>query len=96
MWKKLVVIALGIVFMEILLTIATKAPNLTTFEILVFRIILSVIAGAIGAITLGLVGMNLDNLIQIGGGLILFVIVYEINLPQLVNQKKSNKKNKKK
>ena len=82
-WPKIVAIASGLVFLVALLVIAIFIPFPSPFQIFVFRIILSLSAAAFGAAIPGVVNLSISaiphTIIEAGGAIALFVLIYLVN-----------------
>jgi tetratricopeptide (TPR) repeat protein len=76
----------GIVFVCILLVIAYVTPNPTSFQEWIYRVVMSLAAGGIGAIIPGLLTFN-SPWVKAGGAMACFAIVYLMNPPSLASQK---------
>ena len=66
----------GVVFVIVLLTLATLVPNPTPFQYTVFRIVLALAAGGVAAMIPGFLTVNVPNILRAGGALAVFVVVY--------------------
>jgi hypothetical protein len=85
--EKFIGIVAGIVFLVVLLVIAIAMPHPTEFQILVFRIVLSLAAAGFAATIPGFLHVATDRrglAIRAGGALAVFVIVFFFNPPELV------------
>ena len=82
--------AFGVVFVIVLLLIAVKCPTPTHFQYNVFRVVLSLAAGGIGAMIPGFLDVKLENVsdftVMAGGAMAVFVIVYFLNPARLAVQ----------
>lgn len=80
----------GVMFLLLMLIVATAIPNPTDFQINVFRVILAVTAGAFGAIVPGFLELEIKHnqvlWLRAGGALALFLIIYWWNPPTLAKQ----------
>ena len=88
LWEKIAVFVFGVVFLGILLGIAVLVPNPTEFQLFVFRVVLALVAAAIAALVPGFLNIQsrvLRSSIRAGGAIAVFVLVYLINPPKLVN-----------
>ena len=83
-WQQVTAVALGVLFILILLVIAVLVPDPQPFSIFVFRVVLSLAAGGIGAVVPGYIQVNISRWVRAGGAIALFVIVYAVNPPVLV------------
>lgn len=80
-------VAFGVVFLLLILLLAVAIPKPTEFQIFVFRVTLSLAAGAIGAIIPGffqIEGQFLRLSLRAGGALAVFWLVFSVNPPALV------------
>lgn len=75
--------AFGVVFVVVLLVLATLVPNPTPFQYTVFRIVLALAAGGVAAMIPGFLTINVPNFLRAGGALAVFVIVYFYSPAQL-------------
>lgn len=66
----------GVVFVIVLLVLATLVPNPTPFQYTVFRIVLALAAGGVAAMIPGFLTVNVATFVRAGGALAVFVIVY--------------------
>lgn len=87
-WAMVVSVVSGIVFLIALLVIAVFIPNPTPFSLFVFRVVLSLAAAGFAAAISGFLTIKLPLLgrgvIAGGGALAVFVIVYQVNPPELI------------
>ena len=83
-WQKITAFAMGAAFLPILLFMALFVPNPTVWQLLVFRVILALAAGGIGALIPGFIEIKYRNWLRAGGATALFVIVYLVNPPDLI------------
>lgn len=86
-WVLIVSVTSGLIFLITLLLIAVLIPNPTTFQIFVFRVVLSLAAAAFGAAISGFLKIKipvLRGVISAGGALALFVLIYYVNPPALI------------
>ncbi len=88
-WEKIAVFAFGVIFIGFMLGLAVFIPNPTGFQIFVFRVVLALAASGIGAVVPGLLHVEWKPrrlpYIRAGGAVALFVIVYSVNPPALIN-----------
>ena len=93
-WIFVVSIFSGLTFLCFLLIIALFIPHPTTFQIFVFRVVLSLAAAAFGATIPGFLQIKLPllskGLISAGGALGLFVLIYNVNPPALFSGSELN------
>jgi len=93
-WIFVVSIFSGLTFLCLLLIIALFTPHPTTFQIFVFRVVLSLAAAAFGATIPGFLQIKLPllqkGIISAGGALGLFVLIYNVNPPALISDPGSN------
>jgi hypothetical protein len=66
----------GVVFVIVLLVLATRYPNPTPFQYNVFRIILALACGGVAAMTPGFLTVNISTWLRAGGAIAVFVITY--------------------
>lgn len=88
-WEKIAVFAFGVLFIGILLWIAFQVPDPTDFQLFLFRVVLSLAAAGVGALLPGLLDVRLKSgpmaMIRAGGAVGLFVLVYLVNPPALID-----------
>lgn len=75
-WQVIAAGALGSVFVLTLLGIAFLVPDPTAFQREIFRVVLALAAGGIGAILPGTLDLEFKGWIQAGGALAMFTLVY--------------------
>jgi len=94
MWERIGLAACVVVFMLLMLGIAIFIPEVTTFQVFVFRTVLALVAAAAAAFIPGFItvemGAKAKLWIRAGGAIALFVIVYNVNPPLLVSAPKKN------
>ncbi|MEM8641927.1 MAG: tetratricopeptide repeat protein [Cyanobacteria bacterium P01_G01_bin.54] len=88
-WQLITAGSFGLSFVTVLLFIAIFVPNPTIFQIFVFRVILSLSAGGVGAIIPGFLNVQFKGLVRAGGALALFTLVYLFNPPELITKSTS-------
>jgi hypothetical protein len=66
----------GVVFVVVLLVLATRYPNPTPFQYTVFRIVLALASGGVAAMIPGFLSVQVSTWLRSGGALAVFVIVY--------------------
>jgi hypothetical protein len=88
-WEKITAVVFGIIFVSVLLAIAIFIPHPTQFQIFVFRVVLALAAGGLGAVIPGLIQVQAGPFVRAGGAIALFVIVFWFNPPQLLVGKDS-------
>ena len=66
-----------------LLAIAIFDRNPPPFTRFIYRVVLSLAAGGIGAVIPGLIDVHINPIVRAGGGLALFVLVYMVNPPEM-------------
>jgi len=77
--------AFGVVFVVVMLVIAIWIPSPTPTQWFVFRVVLALAAGGVGALIPGLINVAAGPYVRAGGALALFVLVYWFNPPKLVS-----------
>ena len=81
-WVMIVSVSSGLAFLIGLVIIALFIPHPTSFQIFVFRVVLSLAASAFGATIPGFLQIKLPlwrmGLISAGGALGLFVLIYQL------------------
>lgn len=77
--------AFGVVFVVAMLAIALFVPQPTSFQYLVFRIVLSLATGGVAAMIPGFVQVNIPGIARAGGALAVFVVVFFYNPAALVS-----------
>ena len=85
-WERAAIFAIGVAFVATLLGIALFVPDPTDFQIFIFRVVLALGAGAVGALLPGFLEVRFRNWLRAGGAIALFAIVYNINPPALIAQ----------
>jgi hypothetical protein len=80
----------GTVFVIVMLVIAHKKPNPEPFPRFVYRVVLSLAAGGVGAVIPGVFNFT-SPLVSAGGALALFAIVYLVNPPERTSPKEPPK-----
>ncbi len=73
----------GVIFVTALLVLAVKFPEPTSFQYMVFRIVLALAAGGVGAMIPGFLKVEVKPGIRAGGALAVFVIVFFFNPAKL-------------
>jgi tetratricopeptide (TPR) repeat protein len=76
----------GIAFICVLLVIAYVTPNPSPFQDWIYRVVMSLAAGGIGAIIPGLLTFD-SPWVKAGGAMACFAIVFLMNPPSLASQK---------
>ena len=88
LWEKIVACIFGFLFVSIMIFIAISFPNPTGFQIFIFRIVLALAASGIGAVVPGFLNIEWKEkhlpFIRAGGAITLFVIIYLLNPPALI------------
>jgi hypothetical protein len=86
-WPKVVAVASGLAFLVAILVIAIVIRELTPFRLFVFRTVLAIAAAGFGAALPGLLHLSFSAIpnvvIEAGGAIALFVIIYKINPAQV-------------
>ena len=85
-WERVAILAFGVAFLATLLAIALFVPQPSDFQIFIFRVVLALGAGAVGALIPGFLEVRFRNWLRAGGAIALFAIVYNINPPALIAQ----------
>jgi VIT1/CCC1 family predicted Fe2+/Mn2+ transporter len=88
LWEKIAIFVFGVVFLVVLLGIAIFVPNPTEFQLFVFRVVLALVSAAIAALVPGFLNIESQvyrSSIRAGGAIAVFVIVYLVNPPKLIN-----------
>lgn len=83
-WQSLAAVGFGLVFVVVMLIIAIFIPHPSPFQLLVFRVVLSLAAAGIGAIIPGFLRVNVKTWVRAGGAMALFIVVYFWNPPALI------------
>jgi hypothetical protein len=92
-WEKITMIAAGAVIIFVILCVVVFIPYPSDFQIFVFRIILAIGVAAFGCAIPGFLDIKSKSklhAIRAGGALALFVIIFLVNPPQLIREKKNN------
>src|SRR5712692_5357817 len=84
LWGTGTAFAFGVIFVIALLILAIAFPNPTPFQYTVFRIVLALSAAGVAAIIPGFIEIRMKQLIQAGGAIAVFVIVYFFSPVELV------------
>jgi hypothetical protein len=88
-WVLVVSVISGLAFLILLLAIAVWISYPTSFQIFIFRVVLGLAAAAFGATIPGFLRIDLPlwgkGLISATGALALFVVIYMVNPPALVD-----------
>ena len=71
--------AFGVIFIVVMLVIAIALPYPTAFQLLTFRVTLSLAAGGVAAMLPGFLHVNVSNYIRSGGALAGFIVIYFFN-----------------
>ncbi len=74
--ERLLAFAFGVVFVIVLLILASAVPHPTPFQYTVFRIVLALAAGGVAAMIPGFITIDIPKVLRAGGALAVFVIVY--------------------
>lgn len=82
--EKITAFIFGTVFVVTILVVALLVPNPTTFQLFVFRVILSLAAGGVAVMIPGLINIEMGSIIRAGGALAVFAIIYFLNPAQFV------------
>ncbi|MGA2227646.1 MAG: hypothetical protein ABSH41_24695 [Syntrophobacteraceae bacterium] len=89
-WAPIVSIASGLIFILLLLGIALFIPQPTPSQFFVIRVVLSLAAAAFGASIPGFIQIRMPlwgkGLVSAGGALGLFVLVYQVNPPDILTK----------
>jgi hypothetical protein len=80
---KIMAYLFGAVFCTVLLVVAVLIPDPTPTSMFIFRVVLSIAAGGIGAVIPGLLQVDIPY-VRAGGALALTVVVYFFNPPHLL------------
>lgn len=87
-WYAPVSVISGLVFLFFILIAAIFIPEPSSFQIFVFRVVIALAAASFGATIPGFLNANLPvwgkGAIAAGGALALFVIIFNINPPQIL------------
>jgi hypothetical protein len=81
----------GVVFISLILAIAVFIPQPSIFQYQVFRIVLAMAAGGVGAVIPGVLNVNIPRVLTAGGALAVFVVVYFYSPAQLAVKKVPSK-----
>ena len=68
--------AFGVIFVVVLLVLATKFPNPTPFQYTVFRIVLALASGGVAAMIPGFLTLRIATWLRASGAIAVFVITY--------------------
>jgi formylglycine-generating enzyme required for sulfatase activity len=87
-WVLKVSVTGALVFITVLLALAVFIPQPSNFQMFVFRIVLALSAAAFGVTIPGFLKIKLSlstqGLIHFGGAIALFLLIYQLNPPQLI------------
>jgi len=87
-WFPKVSVASALFFLALIMVIAIFIKNPTPFQMFVFRVVLSLAAAGFGATIPGFLKIELPlwgkGLISATGAIALFVLVYQVNPPELI------------
>ncbi len=84
LWERVTVVAFGVGFVLMLLAIALLVPDPTNFQMWVFRVVLALAAGGVGALIPGFIEFKFRNWLRAGGAAAFFALVYLVNPPGLI------------
>jgi hypothetical protein len=87
-WQAVTAAVFGIAFVCVLLAIALVVDEPKPFSLWVFRVVLSLAAAGVGAVIPGLIHLDLP-FVRAAGAIALFVLVYRVNPPELVQPNKA-------
>jgi TIR domain len=82
--QQIAAFAFGIVFVVALLTLAILFPAPTPFQYMVFKVVLSLAAAGMAAMIPGFLTVTISGMLQAGGALAVFAVVYFFNPASLV------------
>lgn len=68
--------AFGVIFICVILATAFTTPNPTSYQYTVFRIVLALAAGGVGAVLPGMLEVKFKNWLRASGAAAFFIIVY--------------------
>lgn len=74
----------GFIFVAIMLIVGIAIPNPTSSQLFIFRTVLSLAAGGIGAVIPGFLDVKISVYVRAGGAMALFALIYMVNPPLLV------------
>lgn len=84
-WARVAAFVFGIVFIGVLLGVAIYIRQPSSFQIFVFRTVLALAAAGVSSLIPGLLDIKLGGWLQAGGAMAVFVMVFQVNPPALVN-----------
>jgi len=84
--ERYAVFGFGVVFVVVLLVLATWFPEPTAFQYTVFRIVLSIAIAGIAAFLPGFMEANIGSWLRAGGAMAVFAIVYFFSPAGLVSE----------
>jgi hypothetical protein len=73
----------GVIFLSAILILAVFIPQPSDFQYQVFRIVLALAAGGVGAVIPGILNVNIPKVLTAGGALAVFAVVYFYSPAQL-------------
>ena len=82
--QKKIVGVMGVGFLLLMFGTALFIADPSPFQLLVFRLVLSLAAGGLGAWIPGLIEVRVRPWLRAGGAMAAFVVVYLVNPPELV------------
>ena len=88
--QQLAAFVFGVVFVITMLALAIFVPNPTSFQYVVFRVVLSLATAGVAAMIPGFIELNIPNWLRAGGALAVFAIVYFYNPASLVVSSRDN------
>jgi len=85
-WDKIAAFTFGVTFFIVMLGVSVALPSPTETQWFVFRVILAAAAAGFGAVVPGLIIVHVGSRIRAGGAIALFVLVYAVNPPKLIER----------
>jgi len=78
--------AFGVAFLATMLALVVAVPNPTPSQWFVFRVVLALAAGGVGAVIPGLLVVHVSTVVRAGGALALFALIYCLNPPAMLTK----------
>lgn len=85
-YERVAVFFFGVVFIVAMLVIAVAFPEPTSFQYVVFRIVLALAASGVAAFVPGFLQVDVGKSVRAGGAIAVFVIIYFFSPAGLVTQ----------
>lgn len=86
-WEIAAAFSFGVIFLATVLALVVIIPSPTELQIFVFRLVLALAAGGVGAVLPGFIVVRATPYARAGGALALFVMVYSFNPPGIIESR---------